>query len=294
LLNLSYLKVIQLLRLTDLLIRKYINEASAFMPIDGLNIHYRDEGQGFPIVLLHGSFSSLHTFDAWAEELKQHYRVIRYTLPGFGLTGPTPDDDYSLKAHMEYLRLLLTILGVDRCHLVGSSLGGWIAWETALQFPELVESLTLIGSAGYLDRASIPEPFRLAKRPLAGRVVNYVVNRPRMKYYIRQVYGNKHRVTENLVDRYYELFTAKANPKAFIKLVNQRFKDNTPHLKQIKTPSLIMWGEDDVWVPVNNAYRFTISLPNSQLVTYEGIGHIPMEEIPSVSLKDFRQFLSGL
>jgi pimeloyl-ACP methyl ester carboxylesterase len=264
------------------------------MPIDGLNIHYRDEGQGFPVVLLHGSFSSLHTFDAWAEELKKNFRVIRYTLPGFGLTGPCPEGDYSIRSHSEYLRLLLMILGIERCHLVGSSLGGWIAWETVLDFPDLAESLTLIGSAGYLDRESIPEPFKLAKRPLAGRIVNYVVTRNRMQHYIRQVYGNKHRVNPKLVDRYYDLFTMNGNPRAFIKLVNQKFKDNTPRLKSIQTPSLVMWGEEDAWVPINNAYRFTISLPNSELVTYEGIGHIPMEEIPNISVSDYLRFLKSI
>ena len=125
----------------DTLVEKYTNKFSRFCRINGLDIHYRDEGKGFPIVLIHGAFSSLHTFDTWVEHLKKDYRVIRYTLPGFGLTGPCPDEDYSMQKHMSYLMGLLDKLEIDRCHIAGNSLGGWLTWESVLKHPERFQKM---------------------------------------------------------------------------------------------------------------------------------------------------------
>ena len=78
--------------------KEYANEHSKFVEVDGLQVHYRDEGSGFPIVLVHGTAASLHTWDAWTKRLKENYRVIRMDLPAFGLTGPNAQRDYSIKA----------------------------------------------------------------------------------------------------------------------------------------------------------------------------------------------------
>ena len=281
------------LQVLDPIFKKYTNKESRFYSIDGINIHYRDEGKGFPVVLLHGAFSSLHTFDAWVNELKSEYRIIRYTLPGFGLTGPTIDNDYGIDRQIGYLMDLLDHLDIRVCHICGSSLGGWLAWESVLKHPGRFEKLILISPAGFLDNNSIPSPFRMARTPFLKHIVRYSVKRPVLTYFLREVYGDPEKITRELVDRYYELFTRNGNVEAFFRLVNSKYKDNSLHLKQIKHPTLILWGEEDNWLPLHHGYRFTTAIPNSRLFTYAGVGHLPMEEIPFRTSRDLRKFLKA-
>lgn len=274
------------------LIEKYTNDASRFMVIDGIMVHYRDEGHGFPIVLLHGAFSSLHTFDAWVKHLKPFYRLIRLDLAGFGLTGPHPEHNYSIANHVRIVNIILGRLGVQACHLIGSSLGGWLSWEFALRYPDRVQKMILIDAAGFLDQKSIPLPFRMARTPFVNKVIKFAVQKNILEQFIRQVYFDQSKVTPSLIDRYYDLFTRDGNPEAFLHLVNDKHKDNTKQLKTIQTPTLILWGAEDRWVPIEFAYRFKAEIPHARLVLYKNVGHLPMEEIPHISIREATHFLT--
>lgn len=273
------------------LLFKYTTDASRFLVVDNLLIHYRDEGEGEPLVLLHGAFSSLHTFNDWVKHLKKHYRVIRLDIMGFGLTGPNESDDYSMNNHMRILKAFLNILKVEQCYMVGNSLGGWLSWEFAIRYPERVKKLVLIDSAGFLEEENIPLPFKLARSPLVGKVIKYVVKRPILEQFVKQVYFDQSKVTDQLLNRYYDLFTRDGNNDAFLKLVNQKVKDNSEALRNFHQPTLIMWGKEDVWIPVHNAKRFHELLPHSHLLIYPNVGHVPMEEIPDESVLDLLNFL---
>ena len=95
---------------------EFTNEHSQFIEIDEVNVHYRDEGEGFPIVLIHGTAASLHTWDAWTDELKKTNRVIRMDLPAFGITGPNKNADYSLQAYTDFLNLFIDKLKLEKFH----------------------------------------------------------------------------------------------------------------------------------------------------------------------------------
>ena len=97
------------------LIEKYTNENSKFINIDGLDVHYRDEGKGEVLLLIHGTFSSLHTYDVWANILKDHFRIIRLDLPGFGITGPSIDNKYSIELFTEFILEFLDAIKVKKC-----------------------------------------------------------------------------------------------------------------------------------------------------------------------------------
>jgi pimeloyl-ACP methyl ester carboxylesterase len=276
------------------LLFKYCNRASRFMVIDKTLLHYRDEGQGPILLMLHGAFSSLHTWNDWTERLKSKYRVLRFDLIGFGLTGPTDDNDYSMEAHLRVVNIFLDTLNINEpITLIGSSLGGWLAWEYALHAPARIHKLVLVDAAGFLDDKSIPAPFKLVKMPLFGRMTKYVVSRQMIERYIRQVYHNQDLVTSLLIERYFELFTREGNPDAFFELVNQRFTDRTAKLKKITAPTLILWGEQDFWIPVDNAYMFLLEIPRSELVVYPECGHLPMEELAEASCNDLIDFLEN-
>ncbi|MGB1216762.1 MAG: alpha/beta fold hydrolase [Saprospiraceae bacterium] len=278
----------------DEVLVKYTTANSRFVVIEGMLVHYRDEGNGYPMVMVHGAFSSLHTFNAWSSELSGDFRVIRYDLPGFGLTGAHPRHDYSMDAHLRVLRNLLDMLGISRCVLCGNSLGGWITWEFALRYPYRVRKLILLDSAGFLDDNSIPLAFKMARTPFMNRVAKYVIRKNILEQFLHQVYYDNNKVSPELLDRYYKLFTREGNPEAFFMLVNKTaYKDNTRKLKGLETPTLIIWGEEDRWLPVENAHRFLNLIPRSRLVIYENTGHIPMEEEPEDTAAEVRRFIHG-
>ena len=269
---------------------KYANKHSRFLALDGSLIHYRDEGRGEPMVLLHGAFSSLHTYNAWVEELKPYFRLIRLDLPGFGISGSRTDQDYRIQNYVRIVGEVLDMLDVDSCHIVGSSLGGWISWEFALKYPERTKSLVLLDSAGFMDMDAIPLPFKMARTPFVNRVIKYVVRRGMLEQFVQQVYYDQSKVTAELIERYHDLFTREGNPEAFLHLVNGKFRDNTRKLKYITAPTLIIWGEEDQWIPVMFAYRFEMSIPDAALIVYEHVGHVPMEEIPKMTAQDILTF----
>ena len=117
---------------------KYATFPSSFVSIEGMDVHYRDEGNPadtIPIVLIHGTGASLHTFDDWTDQLKNEYRVIRMDLPAFGLTGPFPHRQYTIERYVLFIEQFLSAMGIERCIVGGNSLGGEIAWRFAVKNP---------------------------------------------------------------------------------------------------------------------------------------------------------------
>ncbi len=273
--------------------KKYANEHSKFMEINGMNVHYRDEGQGFPLVLIHGTSSSLHTWDGWVSQLQGNFRIIRLDLPGFGLTGPDPKHNYSMESYVSFMKLFLERLKVDSCYMAGNSLGGQITWNIAATYPDLVKKMILIDAAGYpFDPNAIPFVFKLARSPIAP-LLSHVTPRFFIAENIKQVYGIDSMITDELIDRYYHLNLREGNRGAFLDLANNIKFENYEKIKTIKTPALIMWGEKDIWMNPKLGKRFKEDLANSVLIVYPGIGHVPMEETPTQTAQDARVFLSG-
>ncbi len=270
---------------------KYTDDHSRFLVIDDAMVHYKDEGEGDPILLIHGSFSSLHTFDGWVKELSNDFRVIRLDLPGFGLSGVRADHVYNREKFIEFLHLFLSRLQIETCSIAGSSLGGWLAWEYSLVYPEMVDKLILIASAGFHQSNNYPLPFKMARMPLIKNMYKYIISKSVVEHFVRQVYGDVSKVTSELIDRYYDLFMREGNPEAFLSLVNTNFSSNTRNLRCIASPTLLIWGTEDKWIPISHAYQFHELIPQSELIIYEGVGHVPMEEAPKVTSMDLRAFL---
>lgn len=274
------------------LLEKYTNEFSDFVEVQGVKVHFRAEGEGFPLVLVHGTFASLHCFDGWNEMLKAHYRIVRMDLPGFGLTGPKPDDKYSIELLADFLEEFLEKLGIKECMLAGNSLGGWLSWEFALRYPNRVRKLILIDSAGYINDNNYPLPFIIAQTPVLRNVFNYVPKAV-VRRFVRQVFYDQTKVTDELVDRYFDLFHRDGNKEAFVRIANSYFVQNTHNLINLKIPVLVMWGKNDNWLSVNHAEKFKRDLMDCSIIIYEQVGHVPMEEIPEQTALDALQFLEN-
>jgi len=274
----------------DYLNSKYTNEQSEFREVLEANIHYRDQGSGETIVLLHGIGSSLHTWEGWTEDLKDQFRVVSLDLPGFGLTGADSSHNYTMQRYIEVLHEFLGSLDIDRYSLVGNSMGGWLAWEYALVYPDELQKLILIAPAGFITPDNPPKPLRLAQRfekmTLKGPPKCVV------RKFLKQAYGDRKKVDNQLVDRYFEINNRPGNGEAFYAVATGKYQPSTNKLPEIKIPTLIMWGsEDKKWIDVSNAQLFTNLLPNDQLIIYDGLGHLPMEENPSATANDAAKFL---
>ena len=276
---------------------KYGTEASAFVTIDGMDVHYRDEGNpkdSTPIVLIHGTGSSLHTFDTWTQELISEYRVIRMDLPAYGLTGPFLNRTYTITNYVDFINTFLSKLNIKQCILAGNSLGGNIAWNYTLKHPTSVDKLILIDASGYPSTAqSIPIAFKVAKIPLVKNLFKFITPRALAKSSIENVYYDKSKVNNELIDRYFELTLSEGNRQAFVdKLASSQITYDYKNIKLIKQKTLILWGAQDQLIPTAHAQQFHEDLLNDTLVIMKKVGHVPMEESPFQSVKIVKDFLS--
>jgi pimeloyl-ACP methyl ester carboxylesterase len=275
---------------------KYTNEQSKFINIQGVYVHYRDEGNqndSIPLVLIHGTSSSLHTWDSIVPALVGKKRIIRLDLPAFGLTGPHPQRDYSINFYNQFIDAFLNAIGVQQYIIAGNSLGGSIAWNQALAYPNKVKQLVLINSGGYPkknEKGNIG--FKLASTPVVGDVLLKFTPRGIIRKSVEDVYSDKAKVNEVLVQRYFDLLLREGNRNATLDIFKQRIIfGSSERIKNIKTPTLIIWGEDDQLIDVSNAYLFEKDIQNSQLVIIPKTGHVPMEENPSAFLAAINQFI---
>lgn len=282
----------------DRLKSKYANEASSFMELNDMSVHFRDEGNkedSLPIVLIHGTGASLHTFEGWAEELKEKHRVISMDLPGYGLTGPFPDRDYSIDNYVRFMDSFLSSLEIDKCILGGNSLGGRIAWAYTLEHPDNVEKLVLIDASGYPSKSkSTPLAFKLAQSPILKQALTFITPRFIAEKSVKNVYADKSLVKDEVVDRYFEMMLRKGNRQAFVDRFSiSSSKSSYKEVAEIEQPTLILWGKEDQLIPVEMAYKFQNDLPSNTLVILDGLGHVPMEENPSASLKPVLEFINN-
>lgn len=272
--------------------KRYSDSQSQFVSIDGLEVHFKDEGTGFPIVLIHGTSASLHTWDAWTEKLIENYRVIRMDLPAFGLTGANKNNSYDLESYNQFLESFINKIGVSEFVLAGNSLGGSIAWHYASNHQNQVKHLILVDPGGFPSKKGKPFVFKLAEMPVVNLLLKHITPKSFVRNNLEQVYYDDSKITSELVERYHQMILREGSRNAFIERSKIAFKDETALLKKINTPTLILWGENDIWIPVENGLKFDAKLLNSRLVIMKETGHVPMEERPEESLVHLLDFLN--
>jgi pimeloyl-ACP methyl ester carboxylesterase len=282
-------------RSLESLVPRWAPSPSDFVELDGLLVHYRDQGPSsdpLPLVLIHGTSASLHTWEGWAAELAQTRRVISFDLPGFGLTGPNADSDYSIARYVAFVRQLLARLGVGRAIVAGNSLGGEIAWQLALADPAQVAGLVLVDAAGHaFEPESLPIGFRIARTPVLREFMRWMLPRRAIEDSVISVYGDPSRITAALVDRYYELTLREGNRVALMRRMDQLAAGPVERLTEIKVPTLILWGGNDRLIQPRWGQAFHDAIPGSRLVMFPDLGHVPQEEDPAATLAALRDWL---
>lgn len=285
-------------RSVEELAERWAQPPSRFVEVGALRVHLRDEGvgDGVPLLLLHGTSASLHTWDGWVEQLRSGRRIVRVDLPGFGLTGPAEDGNYTVEAYVRFVVALLDTLDVDRVAIAGNSFGGRIAWETAVSHPSRVAALLLVDASGYpMTAGSMPLAFTLAQTPVVDRIMEVTLPRFVVESGVRDVYGDPSKVTPELVDRYYELALREGNRRALAERFRQAaFGDTATRISEVAVPTLVLWGREDRLNPLDFAERFHRDIRGSRLVVYDGLGHVPHEEDPITTAADARAFLASV
>lgn len=274
----------------------YGQKPSAYVQIDGMEVHYRDEGTSRagepPLLLLHGTSSSLHTWDGWVARMHERRRIIRLDLPAFGLTGPRPDRDYTSATYVAFLGRFLDHLGVERVDVAGNSFGGRIAWAMTVLTPARVRKLVLIDASGLPDMP-IPRIFRLARSPLSG-LLRWCTPDFMVRGSLEEVYGDPSLVEDALVTRHARLLRREGNRQALIDRLSAADPPSlVARLRDVRAPTLILWGELDRWIPLEFASDFKALIPKARLVIYAGAGHVPMEERAEETARDVTGFLDA-
>ncbi len=283
-------------RSVESLVARWAPPPSDFIDLDGQLVHLRDvgpRGDPLPVLLLHGTSASLHTWEGWVEQLKPYRRVISVDLPGFGLTGPRADGDYRGDADARFVLALLDRLQVTRAVLAGNSLGGEVAWRVATLAPERVAMLVLVDAGGLpLAPGLLPLGWRIAQAPVLGRAMQWWLPRAMVVQGLTQVYADPARITDRVVDRYFELTLRQGNRRALGERLRQRdWGADAERIATITQPTLILWGAEDRLLPRPMADEFARRIAGSRLVVLEGLGHVPQEEDPARSFEPVRTFL---
>jgi pimeloyl-ACP methyl ester carboxylesterase len=288
---------------------KYLGAATRFLKVAGTELRVRDTGPRAPdagapaldagppapgapaIILLHGFASSLETWEPWARALSARYRVVRFDLPGSGLSPPDPSGNYTDARSLEILRALMDQLGIAKAVLVGNSMGGRIAWRFAAAYPSRVDKLVLISPDGFASPG-----FEYGKAPQVPAVIQlmkYFLPRALLQSNLAAAYADPARLGDAQVTRYYELLLAPGNRAAMIARMRQTLlEDPLPLLKSIEVPTLILWGEQDRLIPYANSADYLRALPNATRVSFPDLGHVPHEEAPAESLVPLEEFLA--
>ena len=287
-------------RPVETLVARWAPPPSDFVEVKGQIVHLRDEGpreDPEPLLLIHGTSASLHTWEGWVKALKARRRVITFDLPGFGLTGPfagqyTPDD-YHGDTYARFVLDLMDQLKVQRAVIGGNSLGGEVAWRMAVLAPPRVAGLILVDAVGpAFTPISVPVGFMIARVPVVGRIAEFALPRSLIEQSLAEVYGHPEKVSSELVDRYFELALRDGNRRALgLRLRQMKPGEDAEKIATIRQPTLILWGGRDKLIPPTVARQFQQAITVSKLVMFSDLGHVPQEEDPARTVEPVKAFL---
>jgi pimeloyl-ACP methyl ester carboxylesterase len=272
---------------------KWAKPPSQFVEIDGVRMHYRDEGEGPIVILLHANYSSLFMWEPWVAALRDRYRVIRLDLPAHGLTGPEPSGNYTLERIQQLFEKFVDEKGLERFTVVGTSIGGTVAMRYTADHPDRIERLVLI-SPGSLE-PRVRGRTTPANVPKAADLLAYILPKSFTRFMLTNDYGDPERVSDAVVDEWYEMWMREGNRLAMLNLLRQYVSGGVEDkIRAVSVPVLLIWGEKNKRVPLALAYETKNLLVNSPEVRLEvlpGIGHMLVQEAPGASSQLIRRYL---
>jgi pimeloyl-ACP methyl ester carboxylesterase len=279
---------------------KYANAESEFIDLPGeVRLHYRDEGRADAptLVMVHGFSASVHTWEPWVERLGDRYRVLSLDLPGHGLTRAPEDYHASTQAFVSVVNAFADAKGLERFTLIGNSMGGGVAWNYALAHPERLDALVLVDAAGWRpaevdpDERNGPPPliFALINAPVIGPLMRNLETRPLVGQGLRSAFVDADAVDDAMIDRYVELSRAPGHRTILTSIAQDGAEP--ARMAEIAAPTLVLHGAIDNLIPVSAGRYYAETIPGAELVVFDNVGHVPMEEIPDQSAAVLAAFL---
>lgn len=280
----------------EYILEKHTTPISKFFIWKGNKIHYTEQGAGETIVMVPGFGGCYFNFNDIAKNLSKDYRVISICTPGMGLSEFKqchPQLDFFTE-YKDLFRKLFETIQVDQVYLMGNSLGGLISWEITLDQPDRVKGLVLVNSAGYelssvLANAAGPLRYKWFGTVLAKGMPRFITNDC-----LKRPFYDKSKVNPVELDLTYDFLNKKGTINTLLSLATCGLKPDTETIKNINTPTLIVWGQNDIIIPVSHAHLFHRDIANSQLKIYDNCGHMAMMEYPDEVAGDFRAFAKNL
>ena len=277
------------------LVKKGVIEPdSRFIDVEGVRTRYVEEGEGEKaIIFIHGFSSSLYTWRSCLGPIAKHYRVVALDLKGFGFSGK-PETEYTIDRYADFVVHFMDAVGLKSATLCGNSMGGNIAWRTALKYPDRVEKLILVDASGYPSQhRGMPFFLKLGSLPGVGEMLSFSITRGRIRSSLESAYYDTALVAERTVDVYYYSMRTEGAMRAVLARLRssrdeaEKWKDR---ISELNLPTLIVWGDSDTWIEPENAERFHRDIAGSELVIIPECGHLPQEEKPeefAISILDF-------
>ena len=190
--------------------------------------------------------------------------------------------------------MFLELLQIEDFILSGNSLGGEIAWFYASEYQHKIKLLSLLNPSGFLNKdIDTPLVFKLARAPGINKLLRYITPRFFIRNTLKEVYFDKTKLTDKKIDTYRDLILRENNRESFIYRSLLKPQDYTDRLKLISSPTQIIWGNEDAWIPVSNSILFEKKIPNATVDLMQKTGHIPMEERPFESLDLLLNFIKS-
>ncbi len=268
-----------------------------------IHVHQRGNTQNPALIFVHGSTASMHLWDKLVPHLEKDYHIILVDLPAHGLSQPQILDDYSPSALVEAIHAVANNFDLDKFTYVGSSMGARLGWHYALAHQDRLSALIMMNPSGaeYINAPSLgPKPkiglgVRVMQMPMMRPLVSNITPRILFKKQLQSMIYDDALVTGEMVDRYWELFRQKGNRRAAaIRATTDQMPEKIQQLHKINVPTLIVWGEHDEVLPVQQSAYFKQTIKNSQLIIYKNAAHLPMEEIPAQVATDIDIFMSSI
>ena len=263
---------------------------------NGLQMFAITKGVGRDVVLLHGNGASTYSWRKIIEPLATRYRVHAIDLPGYGFSDKPDGASYAAEWQVANVVAYLDAAGVQRAILVGNSMGGHVATETAILHPERVAALVLLGASGLPAGAGggYALAVRMATWPVIGPVLRTFPFRGRIRTQLRAAVYDPALITEADVDAVYAPFRSRGGTNAYLARMGLPLpSDRAERVRTIIAPTLVMSGDSDRLVAPEVARRYHELIGGSELLILEQTGHLPQEERPERVVAEIERFVAA-
>lgn len=273
---------------------KHTTPYSFFMDWNGKELHYTDEGEGFPILMVHGFGGSYKNFEDLGNLLVDKYRIIKVDLPGFGLSDfpefKEKEPDYD-QMYLDYFNHFTTTLQLDSFHLMGCSMGGLFSWRATVNQPHKVQKLVLFNSAGYDLEKIANGVTKFMRYKFIRKFLVRGIPRSLTEKGLKRVFYNPSKLSIDKIQAANDFWNKNGNLEALLDLASAPKYVDIQLIQTIQNPTLVVWGKNDGLISVKHADYFSNDIKNSEQIIYDKCGHAPMIEIPQLIKNDIIAFL---